>query len=106
MLERDYQRQLIIRLRHEFPGCVILKNDSDYLQGIPDLTILYGIAWATLEVKANENSPVQPNQEFYVRQMNEMSFSAFIYPSNEEDVIRELHKAFESSRATRFAKSQ
>jgi hypothetical protein len=106
LLERDYQRQLIIRLRLEFPGCVILKNDSAYMQGVPDLTILYGIAWAMLEVKAYENAPAQPNQEFYVRQLNEMSFAAFIYPSNEEDVIRELHQAFESSRATRFAKSK
>lgn len=93
MLERHYQTQLIKELRVRFPGCVILKNDTDYMQGIPDLTILYGQKWGVLEVKASAKSPVQPNQEYYIQELNAMSFAAFINPSNQEEVLRELQFA-------------
>jgi hypothetical protein len=97
MLERVYQAQLIKRLRRLFPGCVILKNDPDYMQGVPDLTILFRTHWALLEVKADAYSPVQPNQEFYIEQLNEMSFAAFIHPDNEEEVLHALQHAFQFS---------
>lgn len=93
MTERDYQTKLIKRLRDIFPGCVIMKNDSDYLQGIPDLTILYRDRWATLEVKMTESSSHQPNQDYYVGLMDRMSFSAFIFPENEEEVLSDLREA-------------
>ena len=93
MTERDYQTKLIKQLRDIFPGCVIMKNDSDYLQGIPDLTILYRDRWATLEVKMAESSSHQPNQDFYVGLMDRMSFSAFIFPENEEEVLSDLREA-------------
>lgn len=95
MLERDYQTRLVKELRRRFPGCVILKNDPDYMQGIPDLVIFYGKRWAFLEVKANAGAPVQPNQDYYVDKLNEMSFAAFIYPSIEETVLSDLQRAFE-----------
>ena len=101
MLERDYQRRVIRMLEDRFPGCVILKNDSSYLQGFPDLTILHHDRWAVLEVKAEADSPTQPNQEFYVQRLSEMSFSAFIYPDNEEEVLDALQYAFQPRRATR-----
>lgn len=93
MTERDYQTKLIKQLRDIFPGCVIMKNDSDYLQGIPDLTILYRDRWATLEVKMTESSSHQPNQDYYVGLMDRMSFSAFIFPENEEEVLSDLREA-------------
>lgn len=93
MLERDYQSKLIKKLRVLFPGCIVLKNDPDYLQGIPDLLILNGDRWAMLEVKASERSPQQPNQDYYVRKLNGMSFAAFIYPSIEREVLDELKQA-------------
>lgn len=93
MTERDYQTKLIKQLRDIFPGCVIMKNDSDYLQGIPDLTILYRDRWATLEVKMAESSSHQPNQDYYVGLMDRMSFSAFIFPENEEEVLSDLREA-------------
>lgn len=95
MLERDYQARLIRKLRQMFPNCVILKNDPDYLQGVPDLVIFHGDRWAMLEVKASERSPIQPNQDYYVRQLNEMSFAAFIYPSNQEEVLDALRRALQ-----------
>ena len=95
MLERQYQAKLIDKIHHLFPGCVILKNDTSYRQGIPDLTILFKNTWAVLEVKADAKSPSQPNQEYYVELLHKMSFSAFIYPENEEEVLNGLQRAFQ-----------
>lgn len=94
-LERDFQAGLIKELRTMFPGCIVMKNDSSYIQGIPDLLILHKNKWASLEVKKNASAKRQPNQEYYVDTMNEMSFSRFIYPENKEDVLRELCQTFE-----------
>lgn len=96
MLERDYQRKIIKRLKNTFPGCIVLKNDSGYLQGVPDLLVLYNNKWASLEVKNSSNAHRQPNQEYYVNTMDEMSFSRFIFPENEEEVFDELLRSFES----------
>lgn len=104
--ERLYQGELIKRLKREFPGCIILKNDSGYLQGIPDLTILYEDRWATLEVKASEESVDQPNQEYYVEKMNAMSYSAFIYPEIEEEVLNGLEQALLARRPARLSERQ
>lgn len=101
MRERDFQAELIKKLRSLFPGCVILKNDATYMQGVPDLTILYGDRWVMLEVKAYAGAPEQPNQEYYIRKLNQMSYAAFIYPSNEEEVLGEIQQIFESSREAR-----
>lgn len=78
-----------------FPGCVILKNDSGYQQGFPDLTILFGDRWAVLEVKPSEKAKEQPNQRYHVEMLSAMSFAAFIYPENEEAVLDALQQAFE-----------
>lgn len=94
--EAAYQGRLIKKLKRIFPGCVIMKNDSSYIQGIPDLTLLWHKHWATLEVKMEESSARQPNQEYYVTQMNDMSFSAFICPANEGEVLLALQEAFAS----------
>ncbi len=60
MRESVYQAYLIKLLRVQYPGCVILKNDTDYLQGIPDLLILWQDRWAMLEVKGSDDFFVQP----------------------------------------------
>jgi hypothetical protein len=96
MRESAYQRRLIRKLKILFPGCIILKNDSSYLQGVPDLIILYGRCWGTLEVKLHVNFRTEPNQEYYVDLLNKMSFAAFIHPDNEEEVLDALQLAFKS----------
>lgn len=98
MRETRYQSNVIKKLKDLFPGCIILKNDASYLQGIPDLVVFYGDKWATLEVKTSKDAPTQPNQPYYVELMNEMSFSAFIYPENEEEVLYALQQAFGNRR--------
>lgn len=95
-LESKFQKELMDEIRALYPGCVILKNDSSYIQGFPDWTILYKDKWAVLEAKRAENAKKQPNQEHYVSQLNNMSYSSFVYPENKEVVLRELRKAFES----------
>lgn len=97
-LEAKFQSDLIKELKIVLPGCIVLKNDPNYIQGIPDLTVLYKDRWATLEVKMYENSAHQPNQDYYVATMQMMSFSAFIYPDNKEEVLNGLQHALRSSR--------
>lgn len=96
MTENAYQAKLIRKLKNLFPGCEILKNDSGYRQGILDLTILFGPFWAMLEVKVSEDAPLRPNQGYYVKKLNEMSFAAVIYPENEKEVLAALQEAFAS----------
>ena len=96
MFESSFQAQLIKDLKKMFPGCIVVKNDSSYIQGIPDLTIFYKDKWATLECKQNARAKKQPNQEYYVGRMNEMSFSKFICPENKEEVLYELQQTFKS----------
>lgn len=103
MLESKFQAELKKDLKEMFPGCIIMKNDPDYIQGIPDLTILYKNKWATLECKKKTSAKRQPNQEYYVGLMNEMSFSRFICPENKEEVLNELQQSFKPRRATRFS---
>lgn len=98
MTENQYQGKLIKKLYKLFPGCVVIKNDPGYQQGILDLMVLWGPNWASLEVKASASSGSQPNQDHFVRQLDEMSFAAFIYPENEAEVLNALQQAFESSR--------
>lgn len=93
-LERDFQSKLITELKEEFEGCMVMKLDSSYIQGVPDLLVLYNDKWAVLEVKRSSNAKHRPNQDYYVRRMNEMSFSRFIYPENQEEVLDELRQVF------------
>lgn len=94
MLESEFQSKLIKELKELFPGCIVIKNDSSYIQGIPDISIFYGNKWATLECKKSKDAPSRPNQPYYVKKMNDMSFSAFIYPENKKEVLNELQQTF------------
>lgn len=95
-LESKFQADLILELKDRFPGCIVMKNDPNYIQGIPDLVILYGDRWASLEVKRSSTATQRPNQEYYVELMNIMSFSRFIFPENKEEVLDELQQSFRS----------
>ena len=95
MLENKFQSNLIKEIKTLLPGCIVMKNDSSYIQGIPDLLVLHRDKWASLENKRSAKAIKQPNQEYYVDKMNEMSFSRFIYPENKDEVLNELHEYFE-----------
>lgn len=92
--ESAFQAKLIKELRQRFNGCLVLKNDSGYIQGVPDLLILYKSKWAALECKRSKDAPHRPNQDHYIRELGKMSYASFIYPENKEDVLDELQDAF------------
>jgi hypothetical protein len=93
--ESQYQARLIRKIEAMFPGCIVLKNDPNYKQGIPDLTVLYkNHRWALLECKREEDADKQPNQPYYISKADEMAFGRFIYPENEEEVLHDLQQAF------------
>jgi len=98
VLERVYQMQLIRRLKHEFPGLVVLKNDPNYIQGFPDLTLLHFDRWGVLETKPSLDAPFQPNQEYYLDLLNGMSFGRVIAPENEVEIVHELYQSFSAPR--------
>lgn len=91
--ESEYQATIIDTIRRLLPGCIILKNDSSYLQGVPDIIILYKDRWGMLEIKRSERAAEQPNQRHYIDLMNNMSFAAFLYPEIELEVLRDLQLA-------------
>lgn len=93
-LESKYQKELIRKLQDIFVGCIVVKNDPNYIQGIPDLLILYKDKWAALECKRNGKASHRPNQDYYISKMEEMSFAAFIFPENEEFVLNRLKRYF------------
>lgn len=95
MKERDFQPDLIKELKARYPGCLILKNDPHYQQGIPDLTILYKSKWAILECKKSEKASHRPNQDYFVDTLGEWSFASFIFPENKEEVLKKLDVIFE-----------
>lgn len=94
MLESKFQHKLIKEIKKKFPGCMVLKNDPNYIQGIPDLIVLYKNKWAALETKRSLGAKHQPNQDFYVNKMNKMSFASFIFPENKEDILNALERSF------------
>ena len=101
--ERVFQSQLIRRLKAMFPGCYVLKNDSGYMQGVPDLLILYKQRWGFLEVKSSREAKHRPNQDYHINALNAMSFASFISPETELEVLHELQQALSPRRAARLS---
>lgn len=97
--EAAYQHSVCKRIEALLPGCIILKNDPQYRQGIPDLTVLYGERYALLEVKRDAAADIQPNQAYYLRTTATMGgFAEFIHPGNEEEVLDALQRSLEARR--------
>lgn len=104
--ESRFQRRLIQDLRRMFPDCIILKNDPTYLQGVPDLLILWKNRWAALECKQNQFAVRGVNQVHYVSVMDKMSFASFIYPENRDRVLHALQYAFKSRGSARLPRPE
>lgn len=102
--ESKFQSELIQELEELFPGCIILKNDANYIQGFPDLTILTKFGWAVLECKRSIHEPYQPNQEYYLEICDDMAFASMICPENREAVLYELQQSFSARRLACFSK--
>lgn len=93
-LESGFQDKLIKEIKTQYPGSMVFKMDQ--IQGLPDLLILYKDKWASLECKRSATAKRQPNQEYYVGLMNEMSFSRFICPENKEEVLHDLQQSLQA----------
>ena len=91
--EGDFQQDLIAEIEERFPGAFVMKNDPNYIQGIPDLTVLIGDQWFVLEVKESSKAKYRPNQPYYIRLLNEMSYATRVTPENKEDVLNEIQSA-------------
>ena len=94
MLENKFKTKLVNEIKEMLPGCMVLHLDPNEIQGIPDLLILYKNKWAVIEGKRSANASHRPNQDYYVNLMNDMSFAAFIYPENKDEVLEELYLYF------------
>lgn len=92
--EGKFQTDLKKEIRERFPGCLITKLDSNDIQGIPDLLILWKNHWAVLECKRSSTASHRPNQDYYVNMLNDMSYSAFIFPENKERILDDMEQAF------------
>ncbi len=103
-LESKFQTELIKEIKQKYPGAVILKNDPNYLLGVPDWLVLYEDRWAMLEAKASKNAEHQPNQDYWIKKLFYMSYASFVYPENKEQVLYELQKSFGISGSTRFSR--
>lgn len=96
-LENEYKRGLKQRIEARFPGCIVLKNDEQMIQGIFDMTVLWGPYYAVLEVKKDKDAPMRPNQDYYLEQVIKMGGIAFfIYPEIEEKVLDEIQRTFQA----------
>lgn len=102
--EREYQPGLIKRIENLFKvkfQVEVYVRKIDIQQGWPDLLILAPGFWALLEVKKEEPTSAddfEPNQEWWIEEFDSMSFSACIYPENEQEVLHALKEAFRRSR--------
>ena len=91
--EGKFQKELVRDIKSMFPGCVILRNDPQYIQGIPDLIVVYYDRWAALETKAGSNAAKRPNQKYWIDKLDLMSFAAFVHPGNKGEVLNDLQLA-------------
>lgn len=105
-LENVFQASLIRTIKNLLPGCIVLKLDPNYIQGIPDLLVLHGITWVALECKRSEDSPHRPNQDYYVEAMNSMSFATFVYPENVQQVLHDMVAWFNYINSLNFSIDQ
>lgn len=101
--ESQFEHDLIEELLELYPGAVILKNNANFFQGIPDRLILYKDRWAAFEVKDRPTAKHQQNQDYYIDLFNKMSFAAFVYPQNKEWFLNELQQALRPSRRARLS---
>lgn len=91
-LESGFQDKLRKELKSRYPDSLIFKMDQ--IQGIPDMLILYKDKYAFLENKKSASATHQPNQDYYINKLNNMSFARFVFPENKDKVLEELDLYF------------
>lgn len=98
--ESQFQKEIKDEIRTLLPGSYVFKMEGGVgtgnPQGIPDLIVLQNNKWATLECKRDSKAARQPNQEYYIEDMNNKAYSTLIFPENKTEVYNELRKYFTS----------
>lgn len=100
-LESEFQAKLIKEFEELLPGCMVLVKPGYYIQGFPDLMILYKNQWAALECKRKTPTrpdDYEPNQEWWISYLDEMGFASMICPENRKEIIDEVLRSFGISR--------
>ena len=92
--ESKFQHEFIGKIKMKFPDAIVLKNDANYIQGFPDLLILNKNRYAVLEVKRDKSASHRPNQDYYINHFAPYTFSDFVYPENEQEVLDGLSNFF------------
>lgn len=93
--ENLVQAQIIKEIKQRFPDAIVLKNDPNYIQGMPDLVVLNKGKYALLECKRSSSEPFRPNQEYYIQKQNDCgAFASMICPENKEEVFNALEQTF------------
>lgn len=106
--ESAFQTRFVKKLRDMFPGAIILKNDANYQQGIPDWVLMWGPHWALLEIKPQRprsSADFEVNQEWFIAHADEMSFGACVYPENEQEVLHALQQTFRPQGSARLPRT-
>jgi len=98
--ESIFEKRIINRLEELFPNSIILKVHPNYLQGFPDRLILNGNRWAAFELKREIEAHRQPNQNYYIHRLNDMSYASFVYPENKEVFFNEIQYALRLIRSS------
>lgn len=93
--ESEFKNKLYRDIRTKFPGSEVIPNDAGYIQGFPDATVYFPNGkYVLLEGKRDENSPKQPNQEYYVNESPLSNNAMFVYPQNKKKVMKELERRY------------
>ena len=93
--ETKFRSELYKEIREQFPGTEVVPNDPSFRQGFPDATVYFPNGkYVLLEGKRDENSPRQPNQEYYVNESPLRSNAMFVYPQNKKKVMKELERRY------------
>lgn len=95
MLEKTFQVPFINFLRDRYPGAIVIKTDPSYIRSFPDLLFLFGRNWAAFEAKRGVYAPKQPNQDYYVETLDNMSFARFVNKRNYLEVVHEMEQTFQ-----------
>lgn len=93
MLESAYKRKLINIVKHDicYDNKVwVVRPNSTFNPGYPDLIFLIDRMWMALEVKRKASAHISPLQNFLVEDMNSVGFARFVFPGNEKEVLDEL----------------
>lgn len=98
-LERDFQTDLVREIKRRFTNSFVLRIDPSKVPGtptgFPDILVLWNNHWFALECKRTSNSRKRPLQDHYISKLNEMSYAAFIFPENKEEVLNAIQQTFQ-----------